>query len=235
MRLELVGVRKDFGKTHVLKGIDLTIASGERVALVGPNGSGKSTFLRAVLGLVACEGRVTIDGKSPYADRIALVQHLAYVPQVAPQLSAPVGELVGLAVTTRKLDEAAVVALAARLDLPLNELRTRPFRNLSGGMKQKLLIALAMAARPKLLVMDEPTASLDAASRARFFELFAELGEDVTALLCSHRLEELQQLSRRVVALEEGKVAFDGSREEYLRSVEAASRGAVRVVVGGAP
>jgi len=217
VRIEIERLHKRFGETEVLRGIDLTIASGTRAALVGPNGSGKSTLLRALLGLVACEGQIRLDGRSPFQDRLVTARRLAYVPQVAPQLSASVDELVATVTTTRGLPRADVVEAARELELDLLAIGARPFRLLSGGMKQKLLIALALAARPALYVLDEPTASLDAGARDRFFRLFSERAAGATVLLCSHRLDELRELTTHVVALEEGRVAFDGSVAEHLR------------------
>jgi len=220
MRIELRQVAKRFGRTRVLKGIDLVIPPGRRVALVGPNGSGKSTLLRAVIGLLDCTGQVLLDGRSPYENRVEVVRQLAYVPQVAPQLSATVAEVLGLVTLTRGLEPSAIADAARELELDVAEVKRRPFRNLSGGMKQKLLIAIALAARPSLLLMDEPTASLDARARDRLFAL-CEPGAGVlpggaTLLLCSHRLEELRQLVDHVVALEDGKVAFDGPARGFF-------------------
>ncbi len=216
MRIELRNVRKRFGRTEALRGIDLTLPSGRRVALIGPNGSGKSTLLRGLLGLLECDGEVLLDGRSPYDDRVELARKLAYVPQIAPQLSASVEEVVRLVALTRELELARIAAFAERLGLDLREIGKRPFRNLSGGMKQKLLLAFAFASRATLLVLDEPTASLDAGTRERFFELFEEVGEETTLLLCSHRLEELRHLADHVVALEEGRLAYDGSAAAFL-------------------
>jgi ABC-type multidrug transport system ATPase subunit len=92
----------------------------------------------------------------------------------------------------------------------------RPFRALSGGMKQKLLISLAVATRADLYVLDEPTASLDAAARERFFTLFEQRAVGATLVLCSHRLEEIRHLVDHVVALDEGRVVYDGPAAEYL-------------------
>lgn len=209
MRIELSGVRRRFGPAEVLRGIDLRIAQGERAALVGPNGSGKSTLIRAILGLISCEGTLRLDGRSPFEERLATARRLAYVPQVAPQLSATVEELIGAVATTRGLPREAAREAADAMGLDVGALRARPFRLLSGGMKQKLLIALALAARPSLYVLDEPTASLDAASRARFFRVFEERARGATLLLCSHRAEELAQLTERIIALDEGRVASD--------------------------
>lgn len=216
MRVELKGVRKTFGRAEVLRGIDLDVASGRRVALVGPNGSGKSTLLRAVLGLIGCEGEVLLDGSAPFERREELARRLAYVPQIAPQMAAPVREVVGIVVRTRGLAFERVEALTAALALDLRPVLDRPFRLLSGGMKQKLLIALAFAAEASFLVLDEPTASLDADARDRFFKLFSEARATSTVLLCSHRLEELRHLAQYVVELADGKVIYDGPIEELL-------------------
>lgn len=216
MRIELSAVRKRFGAAEVLKGIDLTVPAGRRVALIGPNGSGKSTLLRSLLGLVECEGQVRLDGRSPFEDRLEVARRLAYVPQVAPQLGAPVEDVVALVSRTRGLAPESITRMASRLELDVEALRGRPFRALSGGMKQKLLIALALASEASLLVMDEPTASLDARARALFFALCEERAPGRTLVLCSHRLEELRHLAGHVVSLEEGRVTYDGPAGDFL-------------------
>lgn len=216
MRVELTAVRKAFGRTEVLKGIDLVLPEGRRVAFVGPNGAGKSTLIRALLGLVACDGDVKLDGRSPFDDRVEVARRLAYVPQVAPQLAAPVDDLVQLVCTTRGIDRAQVVDVAKRLALDIDAIGARPFRNLSGGMKQKLLLALAFASGATLLVLDEPTASLDADGRDRFLSLVNGLPGGTTIILCSHRLEEVRHLATHVVELAEGRVVRNGPVEELL-------------------
>ena len=109
-----------------------------------------------------------------------LAPRIAYVPQIAPQVAASCGDLVRAITELRGIAVAAVDAIATRLELRLADVAGRPFRSLSGGSKQKLLIALALAARPELLILDEPTASLDAEARGRFFELQRELAGDAT-------------------------------------------------------
>ncbi len=108
--------------------------------------------------------------------------------------------------------------MAAALELDLGELGSRLFRSLSGGTKQKLLITLALAADASLLVLDEPTASLDARARERFFPLVEELAPDATLLLCSHRLEEVRQLVDHVLMLAEGRLVYDGPAARFLAS-----------------
>jgi ABC-type multidrug transport system ATPase subunit len=218
MRIELDHVSKRFGALRALDDVCLDIPGGRRVALIGPNGSGKTTFTRAVLGLVAHDGAVRLDGRSPYERRAELARRLAYVPQIAPHMAATVAEIVGTVASLRGLPEARIAELAAELDLDVAPLRARPFRALSGGMKQKLLLALALAARPELLVLDEPTASLDARARARFGVLQQELTVGTTVILCSHRLEEIRAMVDHVVALADGRLVYDGPAARYLEA-----------------
>ncbi|HKA90097.1 MAG TPA: ABC transporter ATP-binding protein [Haliangiales bacterium] len=228
MRIQLDHVTKRFGAVRALDDVCLDIPAGTRVALIGPNGSGKTTLTRAVMGLVAHEGAVRIDGST--ARRAELARRLAYVPQIAPQMAATVGEVVAAVASLRGLAEGRIAELAAELDLDVAPLRARPFRALSGGMKQKLLLALALAARPELLVLDEPTASLDARARARFTALQRVLTGGATVILCSHRLEEIRALIDHVVALEDGRVVYAGPAGDYL---DARVASVVEILVDG--
>ncbi len=216
MRIEAHGVGKRFGRVTALEDVGFEVAPRSRVALVGPNGSGKSTLNRILMGLLACEGTVRLDGRCPFRERVAVARRMAYLPQVAPQLGAPVGEVVRAVARVRDLEADAVARLASELELDLGSLARRPFRSLSGGTKQKLLIALAFASGASLLILDEPTGSLDAGARERFFRLFDALGPEVTLILCSHRLDEIRPLVDHVLVLQEGRVAYDGAADALL-------------------
>jgi ABC-2 type transport system ATP-binding protein len=216
VRIEATAARKRFGRVAALDDVSFAVDPGRRVALVGPNGSGKSTLNRVLLGLLAYEGQVRIDGRCPFRERVALAREMAYVPQIAPQLGAPVAEVVGAIARVRGLEPGRVARLAGAFDLDLAGLGRRPFRSLSGGTKQKLLIALAFATGARLLILDEPTGSLDARARERFFELFEALAPEVTLVLCSHRLEEVRPLVDQVLLLQEGRVAYDGPAAAFL-------------------
>jgi ABC-2 type transport system ATP-binding protein len=212
VRIELRGVGKRYGRVAALTAVDLDVPSGARVAVLGANGSGKTTLTRVVMGLVRHEGAVRIGGAVP-ADMKA---RMAYVPQIAPPWAAPLGDVVAAVGRLRGLAIDRIAALAGSLDLDLDALARRPFRGLSGGTKQKALIALALAAAPRLAILDEPTASLDAAARARFFALAPDALGDATVLLCSHRLDELRTLVDHVVVLADGRVAWSGPASQYL-------------------
>lgn len=216
MEIELHDVRKRFGETEVLRGLTLRISSGQRVGLVGPNGSGKSTLVRVLLGLLAAEGKVRLDGRDPFLDHARLLPNIGYVPQTAPNLGTPVSEVVSTVCGLRGIPFDRVKEICTELSLDLDALQKRPLRNLSGGMKQKLLIALALASRASLYILDEPTASLDARSRELFFRMYASHTKDATLLLCSHRLEEVRQLVDHVLVLAEGKSTYFGPVAEFL-------------------
>jgi ABC-2 type transport system ATP-binding protein len=228
VRIELDNVSKRYGRQVVLDRIDLEIPERSQVALVGPNGSGKSTLLRIVMGLLRSEGRVLVGGEPPFERRDRIASKLAYVPQVAPQLGAPVRDVVRAIAELRGLDLAAVGAVAERLELPLAPIAKKPFRALSGGMKQKLLLALAFASDASLFILDEPTASLDESARKRFVELLGERAEQATVIVCSHRLEDVQRFATRVVALADGRIARDFAAVDGQRPPRLARTGGPR-------
>jgi ABC-2 type transport system ATP-binding protein len=218
MRIELSQVRKRYGQVVALAGVTLEVPSGARVALIGPNGSGKTTLTRAILGVVAHEGEIRLGGEPAARARARLASQIAYVPQVAPQLASSADELCASVARLRGLDPGDVHAMMQALALDPVALRGRPFRGLSGGMKQKLLLALALAARASLLVLDEPTASLDAQARARFYALHEERTAGATVLLSSHRLEEIRHMVDHVIALDDGHVVYHGAAAAYLEA-----------------
>lgn len=202
-------VTKRFDELVVLRDISLEIGRGERVALVGSNGSGKTTLLRALLGLVRVEGRIEIAGIDVARHPERALLRVAYLPQVAPPLEAPVGEAVRAIASLRGMNVATVERRASDLGLNLAELAERRVRDLSGGMKQKLLAALALASDPELLICDEPTANLDAVARERFFQMVDASERERTLILCSHRADDVARLVHRVIELDEGRVVAD--------------------------
>ncbi len=202
-------VTKTFRRVPVLDAIDLQIGLGERVALIGANGAGKTTLIRCLLGEYTHEGRVSIDGLSPRSERTAVLGHIGFVPQLPPPLKMPVGRLIDFAAGLCGTDPQRMLDLAGRLGLDTTPVLDRPFVRLSGGMKQKLLIAVALGRDAKVLVLDEPAANLDPEARKIFFELLAERAEHATMLISSHRLNEVAALVNRVIELDLGKVVLD--------------------------
>ena len=217
--IEAAGVAFSYGRTPVLAGVDLRVERGEFVALVGSNGSGKSTLLRVLLGLARPErGEVRLLGEPP--DRVADRSRIGYVPQrpaTAGLLPATVEEVAAAGRLGRRAwwrrpgaedREAVRAALAA---VGLLDRRGDRLGDLSGGQQQRAFIAKALASGPDLLVLDEPTAGIDAASQRGFRDALVGLVESgATVLLVSHELSAVAPDLHRVVVLRHGTVAFDG-------------------------
>ncbi|MFY9341734.1 MAG: ABC transporter ATP-binding protein [Planctomycetota bacterium] len=216
MDVELRGIDKRFGRFQALRSVSLALPAGSRTALIGPNGSGKSTLVRVLMGSLTSGGEVWCDGARVGDEREGLLGRIAYVPQIAPRFAAPVREVVRAVTSLRGRPVDQVEAIAARLGVEIAALSKRPFRALSGGQRQKVLAALALAAGAELLVLDEPTASMDPRSRAAFFRLVEELPANTSVLLCSHRLDEIRRLVDRVVVLADGEVTWNGAADAWL-------------------
>ena len=202
-------VVKNFRRARVLDGISLDIELGERVALIGSNGAGKTTLIRCLLGEYTHDGTVTIDGLDPRGNRTAVLGTIGFVPQLPPPLKMPVGQLIDFSAALCGTDPQRIHDIARRLGLEVEGIVSRQFVRLSGGMKQKLLIAVALGRDARVLVLDEPAANLDPAARKIFFDLLAERQNDATMLISSHRLDEVSSLVNRVIEMDMGKVVLD--------------------------
>ncbi|NLH80631.1 MAG: ABC transporter ATP-binding protein [Phyllobacteriaceae bacterium] len=202
------GVAKTFGAARILDRIDLVVPDGQRIALIGSNGAGKTTLFRCLLGEYVHEGRITVDGRETRRDRTEVLRAVGFVPQIAPRLEMPVGALMRYVAEVARADVDDMIAIAERMGLDVGPIARRPFVRLSGGMKQKLLIALALGRPTNLLILDEPAANLDPAARASLFELLAERPK-ATMIISSHRIDEIAALVNRVVELERGRVVLD--------------------------
>jgi len=203
------GLTKSFRTQRVLDSLNFRVEAGERVALVGANGAGKTTLIRCLLGEYAHEGRVEIAGLEPRAHRTEVLRHVGFVPQLPPPLRMPVGGLISFAAEVCGSDPARIEAVSERLGLDARGYWRRPFAKLSGGQKQKLLIAVALGRTCDLLILDEPAANLDPQARRSFFDLLAEQQGRATMLISSHRIDEVAALATRVVELDHGRVVVD--------------------------
>jgi ABC-2 type transport system ATP-binding protein len=203
------GVEKRFRRQRVLAGIELRIERGHRIALVGSNGAGKTTLIRCLLGEYVHRGKVLVDGVEPRSRRRAVLGRIGFVPQLPPPLRMTVAQLIRFSARLCDADPAAIEAIAERLGFPVAGFRRHAFVKLSGGQKQKLLIAIALGRPADLLVLDEPAANLDPQARGTFFRLLAERRESAAMLISSHRLDEVAALVNRVVELDQGRVVLD--------------------------
>ena len=207
----------------VLVDVSLEVAAGEAVAILGANGSGKSTLIRAVVGLVPL-GAGEIDLFGVPQRRFRQWARIGYVPQrigAGGGVPATVGEVVasgrlsrrGILGLPRATDRAAVHA--ALRDVGLDDRIGDPVSTLSGGQQQRTLIARALAGAPDLLILDEPTAGVDAASQEAFASTLARFrGRGGTILLVAHELGPLRPIIDRCVVVHDGRIAYQGPAPE---------------------
>jgi tungstate transport system ATP-binding protein len=197
-----------------LQGVNLQIRAGERIAFVGANGSGKSTVLRLLHGLMApTDGRVVLHAgvahamlfQRPYLLRLSVVNNVA----------------LGLWLRGRRWRDARAYALGVLQQLGLGDLAQRNAQQLSGGQQQRVALARAWALEPQVLLLDEPTASLDPHAKREVEGLIAELSRrkpEMTLLFSSHNLGQVKRLATRVVYLEHGQVLADLSVADFFGS-----------------
>ena len=209
--IEVAGLRKNFGRTRALDGLDLTVAQGEVHGFLGPNGAGKTTTLRILLGLLRADaGTARLLGGDPWREVTTLHRRVAYVPgdvTLWPNLSG--GEVIDLLGRLRGgLDSKRRAALLERFELD----PTRKARAYSKGNRQKVALIAALASGAELLILDEPTAGLDPLMEAAFREAIEELRHNgTTVLLSSHILSEVEALCDRVTIIRAGRVVETGA------------------------
>jgi ABC-type multidrug transport system ATPase subunit len=207
--IQIADVRKRFGRARVLDGVDFDVLAGQSVALWGSNGAGKTTLIRCLLGLIDFDGRIRVAGLDVRRDGKRVRRLLGYVPQeLAFYDDFRVIEAARYLARLRDADVSACEPALADLGL-LAHARKR-VRELSGGMKQRLALSVALLNDPPLLVLDEPTSNLDSAGRQSLMELLLQLkAAGKTILFISHRPEEVRGLADRVLTLEAGRVLTD--------------------------
>ena len=212
--IEVAGLRKAFGKSVALDGLDLTVAAGEVHGFLGPNGSGKTTTIRVLLGLLRADGgRAVLLGGDPWRQAVELHRRLAYVPgdvTLWPNLTG--GEVIDLLGRLRGgLDPKRRAELLERFDLD----PTKQARAYSKGNRQKVALVAALASDAELLILDEPTSGLDPLMEAVFRECAQdERARGRTVLLSSHILSEVEALCDRVTIIRAGRTVETGTLAE---------------------
>jgi ABC-type multidrug transport system ATPase subunit len=221
--IEARGLSKRFGSRAVLRDLDFTVERGQRLALLGLNGAGKTTLLRCVMGVLSFEGSIRIDGIDVATDGKQVRGRIGYVPQRPPLFHMTLGAMVEFFSALRGIPAASIAERLEALGLPLSETAGLTPSELSGGMLQKALLAIALAADPPVLLMDEPTANLDPRARGEFMRALKEVSPETTVLLASHRLDEVEMVADRIWIIHEGERAFDGSLDDLRAKARADS------------
>ena len=214
--VQVAGVSKRYGRVQVLSDVSFEARPGEALALWGANGAGKTTLLKAMLGLVECQGAITIAGHDARRAGKQARRRLGYVPQEAVFYDLSVTDTLAFYARLKRAGQNRIPALLDRLGLSAHASKRVP--TLSGGLKQRLALAVALLADPAVLLLDEPTANLDADAQRDYLALLAELRatEHKTILFASHRLEEVEALANRVLLLEHGTLAAVLTPSELL-------------------
>ena len=203
-------IAKKFMQEYVLDHIDLTINSGDKIALMGPNGAGKTTLVRAMLGFYHLDsGEMKVFNKNPVKKRVDVLQKVSFIPQLPPPIKLSIEELLKYVSKSSNIAQETIFKEANRMELNLKANLKKPFFKLSGGMKQKLLIAIALSKKSQLLIFDEPTANLDPKGREQFYELLTEIDKECSTIYITHRLDEIKPLVNRKIYMELGKIVED--------------------------
>ena len=212
--IEARGLRKAFGATVALDGLDLRVEEGRILGLIGPNGAGKTTALNAILGLTPYQGELKVLGRDPWTERDLLMRDVCFIADVAvlPRWLRVWQALDYLAGVHPRFDRAKAEAFLAKTDIR----PTRKVRELSKGMVTQLHLALVMAIDAKLLLLDEPTLGLDILFRKQFYDSLLNdyFDRTRTIVMTTHQVEEVQDVLTDVVFIDRGRVVLDSSMEQ---------------------
>lgn len=206
--ITIARLTKKFGRFTAVHQLDLTIPAHQATALWGPNGAGKTTVIKCLLGLVRYEGEIQIDGLDARRQGAQARRRVGYVPQTCAFYDdLSVLATVHFFARLRQVPDTQAVPVLEQVGLL--EDGEKPVAALSGGMRQRLALALALLGDPPILVLDEPTSNLDTHARAHFLHLLGRLkAEGKTILFTSHRLEEVEELADQVAVMEAGRLQF---------------------------
>ena len=208
--IKTLNLTKKFGQTLSMDNVSIELNKNDSVALMGPNGAGKTTFIRLLLGYYhPNNGEVSINGLNPIKNRTDILNQVGFVPQLPPPIKLSIEEMLHYICVSANIEKEKIYHFANEMELDLKPILKKSFFKLSGGMKQKLLIAISIAKDSSIMVYDEPTANLDPKARDNFYRLLQNTREDKTLLFVTHRLDEVKELINRQVYFDLGKVVSD--------------------------
>src|SRR3989454_3801423 len=213
--VEARGLRKTFGTTIALDGVDLRVEEGRILGLIGPNGAGKTTALNAILGLAPYQGELRVLGRDPWTARDQLMRDVCFIADVAvlPRWIRVSQALDYVAGVHPRFDRAKAEGFLVKTSIR----RASKVRELSKGMVAQLHLALVMAIDAKLLVLDEPTLGLDILYRKQFYDSLLNDYFDGTRtiIVTTHQVEEVQDVLTDLMFIDRGRIVLECSMEEF--------------------
>jgi ABC-2 type transport system ATP-binding protein len=213
--IEARGLRKAFGKTTALDGVDLRVEEGRILGIIGPNGAGKTTALNAILGLTAYEGELRVLGRDPWSERDQLMRDVCFIADVAvlPRWARVSQLLDYIAGVHPRFDRVKAEAFLAKTTIRL----ASKVRELSKGMVTQLHLALVMAIDARLLVLDEPTLGLDILYRKQFYDSLLNdyFDRNRTIVVTTHQVEEIEHVLTDLMFINRGRIVFQSSMDEF--------------------
>jgi ABC-2 type transport system ATP-binding protein len=213
--IEARGLRKNYGATVALEGINLHVDEGRILGLIGPNGAGKSTALNAILGLTPYEGELRVLGRNPWHERDRLMRDVCFIADVAvlPRWMRVSQALDYVAGVHPRFDRAKAESFLAKTEIK----RTSKIRQLSKGMVAQLHLALVMAIDARLLVLDEPTLGLDILYRKQFYDSLLNdyFDHSRTIIVTTHQVEEIQNVITDLMFINHGRLVLECSMEQF--------------------
>src|SRR5262245_50201185 len=213
--IEARGLRKTFGTTVALDGIDLRVDEGRILGMIGPNGAGKTTALNAILGLTSYEGELKVLGRDPWTARDGLMRDVSFIADVAvlPRWIRVSQLLEYMAGVHSRFDRAKAESFLARTTIK----HASKVRQLSKGMVAQLHLAIVIAIDAKLLVLDEPTLGLDILFRKQFYDSLLNdyFDRSRTIVVTTHQVEEVQDILTDLMFIDRGRIVLQCSMEEF--------------------
>src|SRR5213596_2183240 len=213
--IEARGLRKVFGTTIALDGINLRVEEGRILGMIGPNGAGKTTALNAILGLTSYEGQLTVLGRDPWSAREQLMRDVSFIADVAvlPRWMRVSQALDYVAGVHPRFDRAKAEGFLVKTNIG----RASKVRELSKGMVTQLHLALVMALDAKLLVLDEPTLGLDILFRKQFYDSLLNdyFDRTRTIVVTTHQVDEVQDVLTDLIFINHGRIVLECSMEEF--------------------
>ena len=213
--IEARGLRKAFGNTVALDGVDLRVEEGRILGLIGPNGAGKTTALNAILGLISYEGQLDVLGRNPWSERDVLMRDVCFMADVAvlPRWMRVSQALRYVEGVHPRFSRAKAEAFLAKTDIR----QTSRIRELSKGMVVQLHLALVMALDVKLLVLDEPTLGLDILYRKQFYDSLLNdyFDHRRTIVVTTHQVDEIQDVLTDLMFIQRGRIVLNTSMDEF--------------------